>query len=205
MVVSWRFSDIDPGPSFAYHHLRGSLEYAAKNPLPKNYQIVDIDLMNFDQGTYDDKESRSEFEYFQQNPSHGSYVFWHTEGTKINATSHHMDTALRTYLAKTFDVWGRDRVVERMAALKNFMNATVSQPTVYYIHCDCGCDRTGLIGGSYYMTYMGLTWEQANTLNAQIAGRPMDCGPYLAMQWYCLYLNEHAGMNLNCLNNQPCH
>jgi len=35
-------------------------------------------------------------------------------------------------------VWGRDRVVERMAALKNFMNATVSQPTVYYIHCDCG-------------------------------------------------------------------
>lgn len=43
-------ADIDPGPSFAYHHLRGSLEYAAKNPLPKNYQIVDIDLMNFDQG-----------------------------------------------------------------------------------------------------------------------------------------------------------
>jgi hypothetical protein len=58
--------------------LRGSLEHEAQPNLPSQFQIVDIDLMNFDQGTYDDAESRSEFEYFQANPQNGHYVFWHT-------------------------------------------------------------------------------------------------------------------------------
>lgn len=30
------------------------------------------------------------------------------------------------------------------------------------------------------------------------------CEEYLAMQYYCLYLNHSEGRKLNCLTNHPC-
>lgn len=80
--------------------------------------------------------------------------------------------------------------------------------------------------GSYYMKWLHYSWEITNKLNTEFAERPMStenllyllilhfsyflplssqvCDEYLAMQWYCIYLNYSEGRQLNCLNNQPC-
>lgn len=47
---------------------------------------------------------------------------------------------------------------------------TGSLPTVIYLHCECGCDRTGEIGGSYAMKYLNMTYDQATAWNEKIAG-----------------------------------
>lgn len=38
----------------------------------------------------------------------------------------------------------------------------------------CGCDRTGEISGSYYMTYMNMSLKQAHDLDMKIAGREIS-------------------------------
>jgi len=145
-----------------------------------------------------------EFNWFEQNPDLGQVIFWETHGTTDNATSHYIPKTLLPNLVKTLPAWLGDHLVERTENIRTLLYTKYGQPVVIYGHCDCGCDRTGEIFGSYYMRWMGLGWEETNDLNTEIADRPMGCKNYLAMQWYCLWLNFNFQKNLNCMNPQPC-
>lgn len=70
---------------------------------------------------------------------------------------------------------------------------------VIYFHCECGCDRTGEIGGSYAMKYMNMTYAEAYHWDESIAGRWIIPNHNWAMEWYCEYLHYVEGMNV-----QPC-
>jgi hypothetical protein len=199
------------GYQFDYNGLVSALQAAAKTAgvtLPPTFLITDIDLMHFDQpidSDMDSIESKSEFNFFLQNPSKGSYVFFHSTGTKTNATDTGMTTDLRNYLAPNLPNWLEENIPQRMSMIRQWMDAKYSIPTVFYGHCDCGCDRTGEFFGSYYMRWLNMTWQATNDLNTKIInGRSMCCQNYLAMQWYCLYLNAVQGYKLDCLTNQPC-
>jgi hypothetical protein len=91
--------------------LRSAIDAAASGAgvtLPSGYVIADIDVMKFEEGSYDGQESLSEFEYFQANPQDGEFIFWRTTGTNTNATATTMTSALRTYLTTTYDEWAPD-------------------------------------------------------------------------------------------------
>ena len=92
-----------------------------------------------------------------------------------------MTPSLRKYLTATTDQWLPDLLPHRADALHNMLNQP-SVPTVYYLHCDCGCDRTGEVIGAYELTHMGMSMKQVQTLNTQIANRPMMCDQFLALQ-----------------------
>jgi len=192
---------------FDYQALQTAIESAASAEgitLPATYVINDIDVMTFADGSYDGMESLSEFEYYRQNPSAGSYIFWRTTGTNTNATSTTMTKALRDYLTSTYAQWAPDMLMTRAKNLKVMLNSPAPVPIVYYLHCDCGCDRTGEVIGAYYMTQMNMSWAQVVALNTKIAGRSQCCPMYLGMQWFCLYLNTQGFALGNCLKYYDC-
>jgi len=194
--------------NFDYSALRSAIDAAAGVAgvtLPKGYVIADIDVMKFEDGSYDGQESLSEFEYFQTNPQDGEFIFWRTTGTNTNATQTTMTSALRTYLVSTYDQWAPDMLIDRANALKQMLATRASNPIVYYLHCDCGCDRTGEVIGAYSLTHLNMTWAQYTVLNQQISGRSQCCPMYRQLQWYCLYLNANGGRLGNCLKSYTCY
>lgn len=43
-------------------------------------------------------------------------------------------------------------------------------PTVIYLHCECGCDRTGEIGGAYALRYLNKSYSEVVAWDTSIAG-----------------------------------
>jgi hypothetical protein len=81
---------------------------------------------------------------------------------------------------------------------------------VIYVHCYCGSDRTGelmgawaLAGGSVAQGH-GRNWREVNEENTRIAGRPVGCRNYRAMQWYCFEQEGIRQEELGCEENFPC-
>lgn len=185
--------------------------------------IIDINLMNF-QTNRDLSETQIESSYFASNPSKGEFEYWETVGSSGNAsnvlfglsTQANLNSYMNQLLTRAQD-WLPDRMIERQDVLFDLVhNATnerivrirQSNPAVgtilIYGHCDCGCDRTGQTFGSYYLRHLKWSWEATNTMNTIIPGRGMGCNNYLAMQWYCLYLNTAMNYTNNCHINFAC-
>jgi len=174
--------------------------------LPEEFIFIDICLLNLETVTYnsgDRNESIEEWTFFQKNPTLGQFVFWETQGSFDNATNPLIQPMINNIM--TFaDNWLPDRLHVRMQSLRQMLYTQYDKPAVLYGHCDCGCDRTGEVFGSYYMKWLNISWEETNLMNRKAAGRYMDCFNYQAMQWYCLYLNWSEGRNLNCLREMGC-
>jgi hypothetical protein len=178
--------------------------------LPDDFFLIEINFMDLETVPHNSGGDRdrviAEFTFFQQNPDAGRFVFWETLGSYDNATSGTIPIEVVAGLTPQLDEWMPDHLVYRMESLNNFLNTAYEKPVVIYGHCDCGCDRTGEIFGSYYMKWLNMTWEQANAMNTNISGDPIGCDNYLAMQWYCMYLLYGENRtDLNCWTNQPCH
>jgi len=204
----FRGGDPNVGPRgvFDYDALVQSIQLAAERvrvTLPAKFYLIDINLTNLQEGG-DAPRTIAEWTFFNANPHLGKFIFWETHGTKDNATDPLVPAGLKQYMIENFKVWQGDQLVTRMDELRTLLHTNMTLPVVVYGHCDCGCDRTGETMGAYYMKWMGYSWEHTNKLNTEFAERPMMCEEYLAMQYYCLYLNYAEGRRLNCLNNQPC-
>jgi len=199
--------NVGPHGSFDYAALVQSIELAATRAgvqdLPDKFYLVDINLTNLEANS-DAKGSIAEWTFFNANPHLGRFLFWETHGTNDNASNLGIPAGLKQSMVENFQVWQGDQLVTRMEQLHSLLNTNMSLPVIIYGHCYCGCDRTGETMGAYYMKWLRYTWEMTNKVNTMIAERPMTCSEYLAMQWYCLYLNYSEGTDLNCMNNQPC-
>jgi hypothetical protein len=192
------------GNTFDIRALRSALYQAASNSgvsLPSSFQIVDVNLLNMAQGSFDEGETISEWTHFNDNPQDGQFIFWQTLGTQSNATDPTVPAAMRKYLSSTFPAWTNDDLDTRVYALKALLDRPASQPLVIYFHCDEGCDRTGETAGAYRMRIHGQSWSTINQLNSQECGRPQMCTWYMMMQWYCLWLNNNSP---SCLPNIQC-
>lgn len=175
--------------------------------LPSSYFLVDISFLNFYEAN-DKNETLSEWNYWHNNPDKGLFIFWQTLGTEDNATDPSLSEEMRFYLTISLEQWLSDPIAFRVETLHEMLHTTEDpsgQSLVYYAHCNCGCDRTGEMMGSYALRWLNMSWEQVNAWNTKIAGRPMGCHNYLAMQWYCLWLNQRHALTNDCLTNFPCH
>ncbi|KAL6045218.1 putative Protein tyrosine phosphatase, dual specificity [Balamuthia mandrillaris] len=203
--------DVIDDSQFDYNALVRGILAAAKRDnvdLPQPFFLIDINLENIENDNKDTDDSHhvmSEYEFFEANPSKGLFLFWQTLGTTNNISTPYFTPSFKNYLMKSFPQWMGDDIIQRMQTLRALLATSFGMPAVIYAHCDCGCDRTGELFGSYYMKWQNKTWEETNALNTNFAERPMECPNYLAMQWYCMYLREEEGMTwLNCLDNKAC-
>lgn len=196
--------------NFDWNALVGAMSVAAKavnKTLPPSFQVLDINVENLDDRYFhhDGLHVVAEKEFFDKNPRNGTFVFWYTHGTFGKAAQSFLSDDIH-WLATTYTTWSTDNLWIRVPALRSYLTRKTSPPTVIYLHCDCGCDRTGELMGSYAMQYQGKTWDQVCEWNNQIAGRPQMCPNVHSMQWYCLYLNQVLGFKStgNCLNDHYC-
>jgi len=198
--------------AFNLSKLTGRMQVAANASgltLPEDFYLIEINFLDLRTVPHDSGADRdkviAEFMFFKQNPDAGRFVFWETLGSYDNSTSGNIPESVIAGVSQELDEWMPDHLVYRMESLRSWLYTAYEKPIVIFGHCDCGCDRTGEIFGSYYLKWLNMTWEEANAVNTGIAGEPINCNNYLAMQWYCNYLKYAEGRSeLNCSNNLGC-
>ena len=157
---------------------------------PPQYYLLVINLLHADET---DKIA-AEIDFFQKNPALGCVHLWDTMGTP----QCYFSTAPveRARMVRTLDEWLPDPLIWRAATLRKWLEPAPSPvPTVIYVHCDGGCDRTGELIGAYRLRYMQNTWAAVSA--DQPCGNPLGCDNYRALQWYAYWLNEVKGFSLS--------
>jgi len=177
--------------------------------LPADVYFVDVNLLNLDSSNgnnLDETRAIQEFAFFKKNPQLGEFVFWESVGTPDNATEVLLNgKGIRPYLIQNLPSWAPDNLVGRMELLRQMLTADYGKSAIIYGHCDCGCDRTGQLFGSYYLRWLNFSWEATNKMNTEVATRPMGCSEYRNMQWYCLWLRDVKNFTtLDCDKNYKC-
>jgi len=62
-------------------------------------------------------------------------------------------------------------------------------PTIIYIHCQAGIDRTGELSGAYMLTYLSKSLEDVTKISNDIAGGEISKYSLNALKWYNLLLS----------------
>jgi hypothetical protein len=184
------------GYSFNYQGLRASIKDAAplgEAPFPDDYQIYDINLLQWENADEVPK-IETEYNFFLNNPQQGTFMFWETKGTGLCPLLPPLSVNwdLVEYLATNLDEWISDTLVTRTQALHDLLE-NFTTPTVIYVHCEGGDDRTGEIIGAYYMRWLNMSWSQMNERNQEVAGGPFGCNNFRAALWYAIYLYLTTG------------
>jgi hypothetical protein len=192
--VSVRGTDI-----FAYDLLTTYLNNAtikAGFELPTNFYLIDIKFVYDDIDPEEHLDIVLEQNYFADNPKLGEFSFHIVLGDLVNPSL--LPNATVEAKAKNLSQWQRDDLPDYIPSFYKLLYTPRSQPTVIYFHCECGCDRTGEIGGSYAMKYLNKNYKDATSWNDAIAGRPILPNHQYAMHWYCYYLAIVEGTGISC-------
>ena len=62
-------------------------------------------------------------------------------------------------------VWKVDKIPTRVEDIKNMVTTKTDVPTLVYVHCTAGCDRTGEVIGSYRLKYQNVNVTQMYALD----------------------------------------
>jgi len=185
---------------FQYSDLKADFASMAKSEgsivLPDSYSLIDLNLL--DPNSSEISDINIEKNYFTKNPKNGVFIQYPIKGEEQSPYSLSADKIKQ--MALTFDVWSRDKMPAFMDKIRNMVvsNNDNNQTSAIYIHCECGCDRTGQISGGYYMQFMGLSLHDAHALDTAIAGREIEQPQHNALNWYCFYLRYAKNFNLTC-------
>lgn len=184
---------------FVYNELKSVLQNVAKNEtgvVLKDFFLLDFSLLSIELG-----DRSLENEFFQKNPSLGQWVNWPVIGDLI--PPYDVPSEIRKWLAEHIEDWQFDQLPTTTKTLHDWLSTpptNVTKPLVIYVHCEAGKDRTGEVSGSYYMTYLG--WSFQKTLDYDNNFIPpqrnilFNCRN--ALQWYCYYLYYVQKKPLQC-------
>ncbi|KAK5581462.1 hypothetical protein RB653_001495 [Dictyostelium firmibasis] len=182
---------------FAYEELincmvNNSLSAGVK--LPPQFIIVDIKLIY---GLIDE-ESDIELEqtFFNANPQYGEF------GTNVTLGDLWDPNFLPERDVKNWALnlsdWQHDNLPHRIPFYHDLLYTQHDLPLILYIHCECGCDRTGEVFASYAMKYLDYSFKESMEWDYKIAGRRIMINHQFASQWYCYYLQVAEGMTIDC-------
>jgi len=171
-----------------------SLESGFK--LPDDYYLIDIKYLYF----MDDPEEKGdvilETNFFKANPSLGEARFEQIFGDDSDPNAEDADQ--REKKAVNLGLWQHDNLPARIPLLRELLFTQGKKPIVIYFHCECGCDRTGEVGASYAMKFLGKTYREAMEWDNKIAGRPIFTNNKRAVAWYCYYLSFVEAKDVQC-------
>ncbi|HSS19780.1 MAG TPA: hypothetical protein VLL54_06875 [Pyrinomonadaceae bacterium] len=170
---------------------------AAVPSVPQDCRLIDINLLQLENAN-EIPMIKAEKDFFDGTPEAGEFHFWETQGTAVCAMDDVFasDPSLRNWFAVNLDNWMSDPLIYRVEMLNQWL-AGMPEPTVIYVHCEGGIDRTGELIGAYYLRWLNYTWAEMNAVNFDVANRPFGCNNYRASLWYCIYLVEALGRQLD--------
>jgi len=185
--------------AFPYDTLRTYLsERAQQNniTLPSQYYLYDISLLN--PNLADELPAlQMEINFFTQNPTLGSIVNWPLLGDARGPLNY--TASQRRSLAEHLQSWQPDQLPQKTGILRRLLRAGVPNdgnlPTVIYVHCGHGQDRTGEMIGTYQLEYTSTTFQKIWATNT---GMGMDVEVNMnSLQWFCAYWAAVNNKNFN--------
>jgi len=181
---------------FAYFELMQFMTAKAAQAnitLPKTYYLVDISFLVFVEGS----DLIIEQEFFQKFPQLGEVINFPLMGMCMSPVG--IPDSVRAPMAAELNNWTWDKLPNMANLLRTYIETPRDIPTVIYIHCEAGKDRTGEISGSYYLQYLKWTFNETVQYNYN-SPPPRQIAPDMlnGLQWFCYYLQYQMGYNLDC-------
>lgn len=169
--------------------------------LPASFSLLDLDLENpTDPGYF------AERAFWGDHPELGALEAWPTLGSVIEAK--HTPASVRAALVSngSWAVQGHaDHLHERLNRTRAALLNTSGAPTVLFVHCNAGCDRTGEFVAAYALSVLGYNITTAYGEACKQCGR---CPNYYATQaiaWWCLTERAARGAAVgDCLDFEGC-
>jgi len=108
-------------------------------------------------------------------------------GCDVNAQPEALSDEVRKAMAESFTHWDVDNLTSKVEALRAMLLSYghAQTPGIVLFHCNCGCDRTGMLAAAYSMRYLAKTFTEAMGEAEQIAGRQLVYRFQVGAQWYC--------------------
>lgn len=113
--------------------------------IPDRYYLVDINLVHAHEAAL-----AAEIAFFNEHPSEGQLIWWDTNGTDVCCFDV-TDPNKFAQMVATLDEWISDEPISRVDTLRSWLEtpklpkrSPTGVPYVFYVHCDGGCDRTGV-------------------------------------------------------------
>jgi hypothetical protein len=168
------------------NYMNNATQTQAGFSLPSDVYIIDIKFIYDASDPGEKGDIVLEQNYFAANPQEGEFsyklIFGDLEDPSL------MPSKIVEEKARNLSSWQHDNLPTYIPSIHQLLYTKRGQPTVIYLHCECGCDRTGEIGASYAMKYLNKTYQEATAWNEKIAGRPILPNHQFAFHWYWLYL-----------------
>jgi len=184
------------GDFFAYDLLYDYLNALASSHgliFPAKYYFIDLKLYYFENISRDMSLER---DFFIANPNLGKFAPQQILGDISSPNI--VPGPIMESLARSLDGWQKDKLTRLIPYINQLLNSPGPQslPVIIYVHCECGCDRTGEVSGSYAMKFLGWTFQAALKWDESIAGRFILPNHKFAMEWYCEYLRFVEGKSV---------
>lgn len=166
---------------FAYADLKKAineqLDKTSRRRVNPDFLLIDISLLPLGQFSIEQK-------WFRDNPRFG--CFWNRPvvGSLTDPTK--MSRKERIAYLKHSDMASLNEFIDKIHAL---VSANCGRPTVVYIHCHCGKNRTGEIIACYKMKYMGESYKDVVKENTKKTGKIHEASQN-AIQMYAFYLRD---------------
>jgi len=184
--------------TFQYAILVSQLQEMAKSQgylsLPASFQLIDLNLL--DPNSSEITDIKIEKAYFESNPTKGKFIHYQIFGESTDPFNYSSTEIQQKAL--TFAQWSADKLPTFIETIRGLVVTPSPTPLVTYVHCECGCDRTGEVSGAYYMAYMNMSLHDAHELDMKIAGREITTDNHYALNWYCFYLKYVRNYQLTC-------
>lgn len=150
--------------------------------LKENFKILDLSFLNY---IYEHQKIDIEKTWFEENPQSGCFWLNSLYGSFINPSI--LPEVIRNFTLNHHDV---DGLKSLMHHLKKIVHHSCDCDFVIYMHCAAGKDRTGEASAAYLMEYKGYSYNDAVTLDSQIAHRDLSYFSINAIRWYAYYLRD---------------
>ncbi len=148
-----------------------------------DYYLIDISLLDFDQYSEIMKESQ----FFIKHPELGMTINISTLSLRLLIEKNSSNPSFVTQeITNHYNLWIKNTIEKVHKIASNQGN----KPTVIYIHCDSGRDRTGLITASYRMLFKNIDLANVRLKNIAEVGRNSRNSYNQAMQSFCLHVKE---------------
>lgn len=195
---------VDKGGSFNITALRAAIAHAlgvCNVTIPHaSFKIHTLDLENpADPGYF------KEHAYWREHSDEGILDNWMTLGSLLQP-QHASNRTARVERGDWAIGGHADHLPQRLNATRQLLtNLSNPWPTVIYVHCNAGCDRTGEFIGSYAMTYLGYNVTTMYGEACRQCGRCPNYYATSALGWWCLTLAARGWpVQGSCLNFAGC-
>lgn len=172
--------------TFEYDALKSYLSDAASPiKLPTQFTIIDVSLLN--KISPKDRDTLAvEHKFWDQNKDKGSLINHAIFGNITSPDDYSVEK--RKILEKLPSI---DRLDELVVQLHTLMSQNLqNNPSLIYVHCEAGKDRTGEVIAAYSMKYQGVSYNNAIKNAHDVAGRNLSRFSENAIKWYAWYLKD---------------